>query len=169
MKRDALKLLRVLLLTMTFPLIVPLTIHAQAGKTNFSGTWILNAEESVLPQGGGGFGGGQRAGGGEFTIAQDASTLTQSRTGRDGTIRETIYILDGKENVNSTGRGETKYTAIWSADGNSLTITTKTSFNGNERTSTAVWSLKNEKTLSIETTREGQSGEVKTTMIYNQK
>jgi hypothetical protein len=161
-------LLQVLSLTVALFLIAPLMVNAQAGKANFSGTWVFNAEKSTMPEGGGGFG-GQRMGGGDMTITQDATTMTQARTGPDGTTRETKYVLDGKENVNTTGRGETKYTATWSADGKSLTLVTKMSFNGNEMTSKAVWSLKDAKTLSIETTRQGQSGEVKTTMVYDKK
>jgi len=168
MKKNVSGLFQVVSLIVALLLVAPLMTNAQAGKTNFSGTWALNAEKSTFPEGGG-FGGGQRMGGGELTVTQDATTITQSRTGQDGTARETKYILDGKENVNTTGRGEIKYTGKWSADGKSLTIVTKISFNGNERTSTAVWSLKDAKTLSIETTREGQSGEVKTTMVYDKK
>ena len=162
MKRNVSSLFQVLSMTIALFLIAPLMTHAQAGNTNFSGTWVLNTEKSTFPE-------GSRFGGGDVTVTQDAGTLTQSRTGRDGTIREIKYILDGKENVNTTGRGEIKYTAKWSADGKSLTIVTNMNFNGNERTSTALWSLKNAKTLSIETTREGQSGEVKTIMIYDKK
>ena len=164
MKKNVLCLFQVVSLTVALFLIAPLMIHAQAGKVNFSGTWVLNAEKSTIPESG-----GQRMGGGEMTITQDASTLTQSRTGQDGTTRETKYILDGKENINTTGRGEIKYTATWSADGKNLTLVTKMSFDGNERTSAAVWSLKDEKTLSIENTRQGQNGEVKTTMVYDKK
>jgi hypothetical protein len=165
MKRNVSRLLQLLSLTIALFLIAPVMTHAQAGKANFSGNWVFNAEKSTLPEGGG----GQRMGGGDMTVTQDATTLTQSRAGRDGTTRETKYILDGKENVNTTGRGEMKYTAKWSADGKSLTIATKMSFNGNEFTSTAVWSLKDAKTLSVESTREGQNGEVKTTMVYDKK
>jgi hypothetical protein len=168
MKKNVSGLFQVVSLIVALLLVAPLMTNAQAGKANFSGTWALNAEKSTFPEGGGGFGGGQRMGG-DMTITQDASSLTQSRAGRDGTTRETKYILDGKENVITTGRGDTKYTATWSADGKSLTLVTKMSFNGNEMTSTAVWSLKDAKTLSIETTRQGQSGEVKTTMVYDKK
>jgi hypothetical protein len=35
--------------------------------------------------------------------------------------------------------------------------------------STEVWSLTNAKTLSIASTRQGQNGEVKTTMVYDKK
>jgi hypothetical protein len=67
------------------------------------------------------------------------------------------------------GQNESKSTATWSADGKSLTVVTKMSFNGTERTTTAVWSLLNPTTLSIVTTRQGQNGEVKTTMVYDKK
>jgi len=43
-------------------------------------------------------------------------------------------------------------------------------FNGNERTTTAVWSLTDAKTLSITSTRQGQDGNpVKTVMVYDKK
>jgi hypothetical protein len=159
-------LMRLLSLTVMLALIAPVMIHAQAGKANFAGTWALNAEKSTQPQGGGG---GQRMGGGNFTITQEANLLTRTRTGQDGTTTATKYTLDGKESVNTTGGGESKSTATWSADGKALTIVTKSNFNGNERTSTAVWSLIDAKTLSIVTTRQGQNGEVKTTMVYDKK
>lgn len=105
----------------------------------------------------------------EFSVTQTASLLTQTRTGQDGTARSTKYALDGTETVNTFGNNESKSTAKWSADGKSLTITTKSNFNGNERTSTAVWTLTDAKTLSIVSTRQGQNGEVKTTMVYDKK
>lgn len=166
MKRNLQNLLKLLSLTVVLALVTPVMIHAQGGKANFAGTWAMNAEKSTLPQGGGG--GGQRMGG-TFTIAQEANLLTQTRTGQDGTTRVSKYTLDGKESVNTTGGGESKSTATWSADGKSLTIVTKSNFNGNERTSSAVWSLIDEKTLSIVSTRQGQDGEVKTTIVYDKK
>jgi Tol biopolymer transport system component len=153
-------------------LMMPFTANGQAGKANFSGTWAMNAEKSTLPQGGGGQGGGggQRMGGGNFTVAQEANLLSQTRTGQDGTARVTKYTLDGKETVNTMGQGESKSTATWSPDGKSLTVVTKMNFNGNERTTTAVWSLIDAKTLSIVSTRQGQDGTpVKTTMVYDKK
>jgi hypothetical protein len=160
-------LMRLLSLSLMLALIAPAMTNAQAGKANFAGNWVLNAEKSTQPQGGGG-GGGQR-GGGSFVATQEANLLTQTRTGQDGTVRVTKYTLDGKESVNTTGGGESKSTATWSADGKSLTIVTKSNFNGTERTSTAVWSLVDAKTLSVLSTRQGQDGEVKTTMIYDKK
>ena len=153
-----------LALTASF-FILPVKMNAQGAKANFAGTWALNEAKSTLPQGGG----GQRMGGRNFTVTQEANLLTQTRTSQDGTSRVTKYTLDGKESVNTFGEFESKSTAKWSADGKSLTITTKSNFNGTERTSTAVWSLIDAKTLSIVSTRQGQNGEVKTTMIYDKK
>jgi hypothetical protein len=167
MKKNVSNLMRLFSLMLMLALIVPATTNAQAGKANFAGTWAMNAEKSILPQAGGG--GGQRMGGGNFVVAQEANLLTQTRTGQDGTARVTKYTLDGKESVNTTGGGESKSTATWSADGKSLTVVTKSNFNGTERTSTAVWSLVNATALQIVSTRQGQDGEVKTTMVYDKK
>ncbi len=166
MKKNVSNLMQLLSLTIVLALVAPVMINAQAGKANFAGTWALNAEKSTQPQGGGG---GQRMGGSNFTVTQEANLLTRTRTGQDGTTTVTKYTLDGKESVNTTGGGESKSTANWSADGKTLTIVTKSNFNGNERTSTAVWSLIDAKTLSIVSTRQGQDGEVKTTMVYDKK
>ncbi len=167
MKRNVSNLMKLMSLTVMLAFVTPAMIHAQAGKANFAGTWAMNADKSTLPQGGGG--GGQRAGGGNFTVTQNANTLTQTRTSQDGTARATKYTLDGKESVNPGRGGDSKSTAKWSADGKSLTIVTKSNYNGNERTSTAVWSLVNPATLSIVSTRQGQNGEVKATMVYDKK
>jgi hypothetical protein len=162
---------------------MPVMTNAQAGKANFAGNWVMNAEKSNLGQapagGGGGQGGGRGGfGGGPLTIKQDANLLTQvrTRTGQDGTstTTETKVTLDGKETVNTTQRGDSKLTATWSADGKSLTIVTKQTFNMNgesrEMVSTAVWSLTDANTLAIKSTRKNQNGEdVTTTMVYDKK
>jgi len=157
-------LMRLISLTVMLALVTPVITNAQAGKANFAGTWTMNASKSTIPQGG-----SSRMGGGNMTVTQEANLLTQTRTGQDGTSRVTKYTLDGKESVNTFGEFESKSTAKWSADGKSLTIITKSNFNGNERTSTAVWSLIDAKTLSIVSTRQGQDGEVKATMVYDKK
>ncbi len=160
-------LLRLLaLVVMSAFIIFPVKVNAQGAKSNFSGTWTLNEAKSTIPQGGGG---GQRMGGREFTVTQEANLLTQTRTSQDGTTRASKYALDGTESVNTMGEFESKSTAKWSADGKSLTITTKSNYNGNERTSTTVWSLTDAKTLSVISTRQGQNGEVKSTMVYDKK
>lgn len=165
MKKNLSNFMQLLSLTVVLALVAPVMIHAQAGKVNFSGTWALNTGGSTLPQGSG----VQRMGGSNFTVTQEANLLTRTRTGQDGTTRVTKYTLDGKESVNTFGGGESKSTAKWSDDGKTLTIFTRLTFDGNERSSTEVWSLKDATTLSIVSTRQGQDGEVKTTMVYDKK
>ncbi len=160
------KIIHLLSLAVIIAFLMPALANAQA-KANFAGSWTLNAEKSTLPQGGPGGGGGGRMGGGSFTVTQDANTLTQTREGQNGPI-STKYTLDGKEAVNSTGRGESKSTATWSTDGKTLTIVTKRSFNDNEMTTTEVWSLVDAKTLSISSTRPGRDGGSTTMkMVYD--
>jgi hypothetical protein len=161
-------------LTIMLALIMPAMTHAQGDKANFAGTWTYNAEKSTQPQGGGG-GGGGRMGGGNMTATQSANSLTvaRTRTNQDGETTTTTskYTLDGKESVNSTGRGDSKSVATWSADGKSLTIKTTSTFNENTFTSTAVWSLSDAKTLSVVTTMPGRDGgaERKTTAVFDKK
>jgi hypothetical protein len=163
-------ILRLISLVLMLALITPVMINAQAGKANFAGTWALNAEKSTIGQGGGG---GQRGGGGDFVATQQANLLTvvRTRTNQDGEAVKTTsnYTLDGKESVNTTGRGESKSTATWSTDGKTLKIVTKTSFNGNERTSTESWTLTDAKTLTVTSTRTTQNGEVTNKMVYDKK
>lgn len=151
-------------------------MHAQAGKTNFSGTWAFNAEKSNLGQnaqgGGRGFGGG-----GDMVVTQDGNVLTvaTTRPGRDGGSPVTTtmkYTLDGKESVNTSQRGDSKSTATWSADGKSLNIKTSRTFdmNGESRTmnSTEVWTL-NGPALSINSTMTTPNGDRTTTRVYDKK
>jgi len=167
-------LMNVLSLTMIIAFIMPAMVNAQAGKTNFSGNWTMNADKSTMPDGGQG---GPRMAGGNLVVTQAANALTveRTRTGRDGQPMTTTlkYTLDGKECVNSSPRGESKSTAKWSADGKSLTIATtmNMNFNGEAREfkSSEVWTLTDAKTLSVTTTRTGQNGDVKMTIVYDKK
>jgi hypothetical protein len=161
--------MRLLSLTIMLFLIVPVMANAQAGKANFSGTWEFNEEKSNL-----GDSGGRRFGGGNFVAKQEANLLTVDRTftNRDGESSNMTskYTLDGKESVNSWGNFESKSTAKWSADSKTLSIVTKFSVNGNERTSTGVWTLTDAKTISVASTRQNRDGEeVKTTRVYDKK
>lgn len=166
MKKNVSNLIKLLSLAMILAFIMPVIAKAQ-GKANFAGSWALNESKSTMPEGGGG---GFRMGGTNFTINQEANLLTRTSTGQDGTQRVAKYTLDGKESVNTTGRGESKSVATWSADGKSLTIKTTSSFNGNEFKSTAVWSMPDAKTLSIATTSTGGDGtERKMIMVYDKK
>lgn len=155
---------------------LPLNTYGQGSKANFAGTWVFNASKSDMgqpPQGGG----GQRFGGGDFKATQDANLLTveRTRTGQDGqpmTITSK-YTLDGKESVNTTGRGESKSTATWSADGKSLNILTTRTFERDgqsmEMKSTEIWSLTGPASLTIVTTMNTPNGERKTTAVYDKK
>ena len=170
------KVFQIFSLAVILAFLMPAMANAQT-KANFAGTWAFNASKSDMGQapGGGGGGGGGRGGfgGGNFVAKQDAGKLTveNSRTGQDGqtTTTTSVYTLDGKESVNSTGRGESKSTATWSADGKSLTIVTTRDFNGNTMKTTEVWSLKDASTLARVTTSSTPNGEMKRTMVYDKK
>ena len=83
------------------------------------------------------------------------------------------YALDGKESVNTTGRGESKSIATCTADGKSLTIVTIRTFERDgqsmEMKSSEVWSLISPATLSIVRTMNTPNGERKTTMVYDKR
>ncbi|OFY63933.1 MAG: hypothetical protein A2V64_04745 [Bacteroidetes bacterium RBG_13_43_22] len=169
-------------------LMMPLSLNGQGGKANFAGTWAFNAEKSDMGGGPGGPPPGQGEGqppqgarmrgfGGDFTATQEANLLTVERTINlpDGeTVKTTSkYTLDGKESVNTTGRGESKSIATWSADGKTLKIATTRTFdmNGETRTmsSTEEWTLTDASTLSIKTSMSTPGGERVTEMVYNKK
>jgi len=166
-KINHIALMRLISLTIMMSFIA-LAANAQTGKTNFAGIWVFNESKSKLGDDGG------RRGGGDFVAKQEANLLTvdRTRTNQSGETSTTTskYTLDGKECKNTTGRGESKSTAKWSADGKTLTIVTVASYNGNERTSTEIWTLADAKTISIASTRKNQDGEdVKTTRVYDKK
>jgi len=149
-------------------MVLPNLAIAQSGKVNFAGNWTFNEGKSNLGDS------GRRFGGGDMVVKQESNLLTieRTRTNRDGeTVNMTSkYTLDGKESTNTFGQGESKSTAKWSADGKTLTIVTKMSFNGNDFTSTEVWTMKDAKTLSIDSTRPNRDGgEMKTTRVYDKK
>ena len=154
-------------------LCAPLSLNAQAGKANFAGKWAFNAQKSNLGESQG----GRMMGGGNFTATQEANLLTveRTRTNQDGESVTTTskYTLDGKESVNSTGRGESKSIATWSPDGKTLTIATTRSFERDGQTmefkSTEVWSLTSPNTLQIVNTMTTPNGERKTTMVYDKQ
>jgi hypothetical protein len=153
-------------------LALPLTLKGQGSKTNFSGSWVLNASKSNMGQQ---TGGGGRMGGGDFTAKQEGNNLAVTRTfnrnGETSTI-ESKYTLDGKETTNTMGgRGSSKSTATWSADGKSLTIKTTSEFNGNSMTRTEVWTLTSPTSLTITRTSPGRDGGAPrtTTMVYDKK
>jgi hypothetical protein len=162
---------------------MPLSLNAQGGKANFAGTWAFNAEKSDMGGAPGGQGGAPQGarmggfGGGDFTAAQESNllTVTRTRTNQSGESVTTVskYTLDGKESVNTTGRGDSKSVATWSADGKTLKIVTTSTFDmgGETRTmnSTQEWTLTDAATLSVKTMSSTPNGDRVTTAVYNKK
>ena len=140
---------------------------AWAQKTDFSGTWALDAEASGAPAGGapaggapGGGGGGGGRGGGRGgglgqggTVKQTATELTVERTMGENKVTST-YKLDGTESKNSMmGRGGAAVEAVSVAkwEGPALVIVTKTDMGNGPQESTQKWTLAGS-VLTIETT-----------------
>ena len=133
----------------TVAFVVAVSAAAFAQKTDFSGTWTLDAEASQLPGGGGGR--GMMAG--PITVKQTTDTLIVERTFGDNKATFN-YKLDGSESTNSMrGRGgqtvEARSVAKW--DGSKLVITTKRDMGGNTVETTETWSL-SDGVLTIEST-----------------
>ncbi|NLN31760.1 MAG: hypothetical protein GX158_11130 [Bacteroidales bacterium] len=157
--------------------IMPFSLNGQAGKVNFSGSWALNADKSTFGPGPGGQAPqGQRPGGGfaggNFVVSQEAGQLTVERTRGDQAFTSK-YSLDGRESINSTGRGESRSTASWLPDGKTLRIVTTRTFSRGaqdmEIKTTEEWTLSAANVLTIVSTSSTPGGERKTTMVYDKK
>jgi hypothetical protein len=99
------------------------------GKTSFAGKWTMVQDPAAAGGGGGGRGGGGRGGGGggfacamECTITQDATSLTVTRQGQQGEVKQT-FKLDGTDSSNP-GRGGDPVVSKAAWAGADLTITT---------------------------------------------
>src|SRR5687768_8594584 len=140
---------------------------AWAQKSDFSGTWTLDADASAAAGGGapaggapgGGGGGGGRGGRGGIlgmgpsVVKQTATDITIESTMGDNKVTRT-YKLDGTESKNSVmGRGgnmvESVSTAKW--DGPKLTIVSKQMMNDQPVETTEVWTVSGS-TLTVEST-----------------
>ena len=118
---------------------------AFAQAANFAGTWNM-VMDPAQQQGAGGRGGRGGGGGGgfagmTFTVAQDANSVTITRTQGENTIT-TKYMTDGTDSKNTVqGRGgamEVVSKAKW--EGNALVISTTRDMGGNSVTTTQkVW------------------------------
>ncbi|MEX2270945.1 MAG: hypothetical protein WD690_05715 [Vicinamibacterales bacterium] len=141
---------------------------AQA-KPDFSGTWTLDPEKSVMGgrQGGGGRGGG-RGGAAPITITVEGSKLSVARQQGENTVT-TVYLLDGTVSKNTqAGRQggeptEVTYTSKW--DGAKL-VTTIVNPRG---TSTETRWIDADGTMVVETTRTGQDGTPQVTKLVYKK
>lgn len=150
-----------------FAAIVAVTVAAGVtaqARPDFSGTWVLDTEKSVMGRMGGGRGG---AGMAALTIATSGSTLTATREGMNGPV-STVYKLDGAESKNmQMGRGgsaEAIYRSRW--DGEKL-VTTIT---GGMGTATETRWLDSDGSMVVETTRPGRGGTPMTMkLVYRKK
>lgn len=140
--------------------LVAVASPAAAQKTSFAGTWAVVVDPAAPPPSGRGGGGGLGQGG---TVTQDDKSITVARTTPNGEVK-TMYMLDGSESKNTMNAGgnaiESLSTVKW--DGPKMTITTKVSFNGNERVTTQSWWMEGGN-LVIETTGPGRGGGAPTT------
>ena len=151
-------------------------------KPNFAGKWTRDAEKTTAANpnaGGGGGGGGGRGGGGggggaTFEIKQDATTLTRTAIGQDGTPgAAAVYKLDGTDSKNmQPGRGggaptEVVSKATWV--GNTISISTTRDMGGTPVTSTVIYSMEGD-WLVTATTQPGRDGGAPTTnKVYFKK
>jgi hypothetical protein len=102
-----------------------------AQNPNFAGKWTQVVDPNAPAPGaggggGGGRGGGRGGGGGQFcgqecTIAQDAATITITRTTQAGE-QKAVYNLNGSESKNAGRGGEVVSKAMW--EGGKLVIST---------------------------------------------
>ena len=142
-------------------LILGATNVSAQGKS-FAGTWTVVADPAAAapaPGRGGGRGLGQGA-----TIAQDAKTLTVTRTTQNGEIKQ-VYNLDGSDSKNTLTMGGNSVEQVSKAkwDGDKLVITTTMNFNGNASESTMVLQLDASGQLVVESTGAGRGGGPPTT------
>jgi Tol biopolymer transport system component len=160
MKKNLLNFSKFLSSAVVLTLVAPVMINAQASRTDFSGTWALNAMESSPSA---------RSISGDFVVKQEANLLTTTTTDKDGMSTVSKYTLDGKESINKTHEVENKAMAKFSADGKTLTILTKFIVEGKEKIDQDVWSLRDPKTLSVVCTTAGMSCDEVTKFVYYKK
>ena len=139
---------------------------------DFSGSWALNESKSNMGEG------GSRMISQKLSITQDAKAFTLERafTGQDGTERKMseTYTLDGKESVNPVFNTSKKSTTTWSADKQSLTVSSIMVFemNGesNEIKTVEVYKLADAgKALSVAYQSTSSMGERKAALVYDKK
>jgi hypothetical protein len=159
--------------------ILAVTVGAGAqDKPDFSGTWVSLEPMPAPGSGGPGASGGSapagsasRSGarmqpgfGPQFTVKQDAKTLTITRGGQ---APQLVYNLDGSESKNTMTRDgqqiEQISTAKW--EGNTLVIVTQLTFQGNTREQRRVLSLDGGN-LVIDQTSPGRNGTTTAKVVY---
>ena len=142
---------------------------AFAQATSFAGTWnqVVDPAAQQGAAGGGAGGRGGRGGGAgfgaTFTVAQDAKTITITRT-QGQTEVKSVYNLDGSDSKNmvTMGRGDQaqqmEQVSVAKWEGSNLVITTKQQMGENTVEIKRTLSLAADGTLTIEMSRPGQDG-----------
>ena len=150
--------------------LIALTAWAGGGKSNFSGTWTMNAEKSATGEN------APRRVAAKMTIVQKGDSLSIERlikrnTGEETTTTEKL-TTDGKECVSTVMDRPRTSTAKWSEDGKCLTVASKSVFerDGNkiEMNSTETWKLSEDgKSLNVDVASTSPRGDRKGTFVYD--
>jgi hypothetical protein len=145
--------------------VLGVSLGAQA-KPDFSGKWVMDspAPPAATGERGGGRGGFQPGFGPEFTVKQDAASLTITRAGQATPL---VYKLDGSESKNMVTRNGQQQEQIANAtwDGNKLVIVTVVNFQGNAGEQRRVLSL-DAGSLVIEQTNPGRGAGGPIKVVY---
>jgi hypothetical protein len=155
---------------MAVAILIACAAWAGVGKTDFSGTWSMNAEKSATGEN------APRRVAAKMTVAQKGDTLSVERIIKRSTGEETVttekLTMDGKECVSTVMDRPRTSTAKWSEDGKTLTIASKSVFerDGNkiEMNSTETWKLSEDgKILNMDVASTSPRGDRKGTFIYD--
>ena len=164
---------KVTLLVLTL-LLMTVTVRSQQKRSDFSGKWQLNREQSDF---------GLRSDGKKRTprsssmiIEQDEKNLkvTMIRTDRDGKDdkRKFKYSLEGKKTKNKTESGKQESTAKWLEEGQVLEITSTMDVKRGDMEftmeSVQTWSL-TDSSLVIDSVRYTPRGEMESKAVYDRK
>ncbi|HLY15741.1 MAG TPA: hypothetical protein VKR61_00895 [Bryobacteraceae bacterium] len=148
---------------MTLLLVAVALVQAQA-KSDFGGTWKLNAGKS------------------DFGPMPPPDSITQTITHDEPTVKISVvqvggtgdakydmaYTTDGKESVNHMGDNEFKTTLKW--DGDDLAGDTKGSFDGNDFTAKDRWALSDGgKTMTVTRHISTSMGEFDMKFVYEKQ
>jgi hypothetical protein len=142
-------------------------VYAQTAQTNFSGTWTLNTSKSTLQE--------QTFAPKTLSIVQKNNDISIERgMNFNGEEMKTTdkFTLDGKECQNAGFMNSVKKTILsWSSDGKVLTFTStiKMEMEGqsNEMKLIEVYTLKDDKTLSVESSMNSSFGDSKETQVFD--
>lgn len=160
---------RISLFSLLIPAAFLFSFTPIADKVNFSGEWKLDEAKSELGQ----FGGRVAR---TLKADQKDNAITISRTtpgfnGGDPVTSTVTISFDGKiTDSEGFGGSKRKSSAKWSDDGQSLIISTTTTFDRDGQTmefkSTETWTLTKDGTLSVVTNTTSQRGDMTTKAIY---